>query len=81
MDAKVQEFDFIVIGEGEETFKSLLNELKGNRSLINVPGIAYRRKEEVIINPPIHKLDLREIPSPYRFEEDLPELGKTGYLY
>ena len=72
----VKGFDFIVVGEGEETFKSLLNELKGNHEFDKVPGIAYRRNDEVIINHPLHKLDLRELPSPYRFKEDLPNLGK-----
>ena len=72
----VKEFDFIVVGEGEETFKSLLNELKGNHEFDKVPGIAYRRNDEVIINHPLHKLELRELPSPYRFKEDLPNLSK-----
>ena len=72
----VKGFDFIIVGEGEETFKSLLNELKGNREFDKVPGIAYRRTDEVIINHPLHKLDLRDLPSPYRFKEDLPDLGK-----
>ena len=72
----VKGFDFIVVGEGEETFKSLLNELKGNHEFDKVPGIAYRRNDEVIINHPLHKLELRELPSPYRFKEDLPNLSK-----
>ena len=49
----VKGFDFIVVGEGEETFKSLLNELKGNHEFDKVPGIAYRRNDEVIINHPL----------------------------
>ena len=72
----VKGFDFIVVGEGEETFKSLLNELKGNREFDKIPGIAYRRNDEVIITHPLHKLELRELPSPYRFKEDLPHLSK-----
>ena len=72
----VKGFDFIVVGEGEETFKNLLNELKGNREFDKIPGIAYRRNDEVIITHPLHKLDLRELPSPYRFKEDLPHLSK-----
>ena len=55
----VKGFDFIVVGEGEETFKSLLNELKGNHEFDKVSGIAYRRNDEVIINHPLHKLELQ----------------------
>ncbi|WP_338451865.1 B12-binding domain-containing radical SAM protein [Niallia oryzisoli] len=72
----VPEFDFIIIGEGEETFKTLLGELMNEKRFEAVPGIAYRLQEQVHINHPLHKIDLRELPSPYRFEEDLPHLGK-----
>jgi len=72
----VPEFDFIVIGEGEETFKSLLGELKGTNQFETVPGIAYRLHGQIQMNHPLHKLDLRELPSPYRFEEDIPHLSK-----
>jgi len=73
---KVKELDFIVIGEGEETFKNLLRELEGEKHFDRVHGIAYRSNEEIILNPSVHKLELREIPSPYRFEEDIPHLSK-----
>lgn len=72
----VPEFDFIIIGEGEETFKTLLGELMNEKRFESVPGIAYRLQEQVHINHPLHKIELRELPSPYRFEEDLPHLGK-----
>lgn len=34
--------DFIVIGEGEVTFKSLLSEIEGSNDYKKVGGIAYR---------------------------------------
>jgi anaerobic magnesium-protoporphyrin IX monomethyl ester cyclase len=73
---KVPEFDFIVIGEGEETFKQLLTELDGNQQFENVHGIAYRNEGKVKINPQRNKLDLKKLPSPFRFEEDIPHLSK-----
>jgi anaerobic magnesium-protoporphyrin IX monomethyl ester cyclase len=73
---EVEDFDFIVIGEGEQTFKQLLSELKGNNDFSSVPGIAYRRDGSIHMNPQRNKLDLKELPSPYRFEEDLPHLSK-----
>ncbi|EIJ81721.1 cobalamin B12-binding domain protein [Bacillus methanolicus PB1] len=73
---KVPEFDFIVIGEGEETFKQLLTELDGDQQFENVHGIAYRNEGKVKINPQRNKLDLKKLPSPFRFEEDIQHLSK-----
>lgn len=73
---RVDEFDFIVTGEGEQTFKQLLTEIEGSQDYRSVPGLAYREIGKIRLNPQQHKLDLKELPSPYRFEEDLPQLGK-----
>ncbi|WP_316568308.1 B12-binding domain-containing radical SAM protein [Neobacillus sp. YIM B06451] len=74
---KVPEADFIVIGEGEAAFKQLLMELdSGAPKLENVPGLAYRQDGKVKFNLQSGKLDLKEIPSPYRFPEDIPQLAK-----
>lgn len=73
---KVPEFDYIVIGEGEETFKQLLRALTGHDSFSNTHGIAYREEGIVRINPQRNKLDLRNLPSPFRFEEDIHSLSK-----
>lgn len=72
----VPEFDFIVIGEGEETFKQLLSELDGRGQFNTVPGIAYRMDNMIKINPQRNKLDLKELPSPFRFIDDLPHLSR-----
>lgn len=72
----IKEFDYIVIGEGEETFKQLLTELNGTMNMENVHGLAFRENGQVRINPQRNKLDLRELPSPFRFEEDIPHLSK-----
>ncbi|MEH7331967.1 B12-binding domain-containing radical SAM protein [Neobacillus drentensis] len=70
------EIDFIVIGEGEQTFKQLLTELETSHNLLNVHGVAYRENGHVKCTPQRNKLDLKELPSPYRFTEDIPHLGK-----
>lgn len=72
----VKEFDFIAIGEGEETFKQLLTELNGDKQMENVHGIAFRKEGQIKVNPQRNKLDLRDLPSPFRFEEDIAHLGK-----
>ncbi|OIK14492.1 radical SAM protein [Bacillus sp. MUM 13] len=74
---RIPEADFIVIGEGESTFKELLAELKGERKHFGkIGGIAYRENDKKIIHPQISKLDLKELPSPYRFAEDQQHLSK-----
>jgi len=70
------EVDIIVVGEGESTFHHLLQELHGERKLHYVFGIAYRKGDQVVVNPPRPKLELGSIPSPYRFAEDVSELAK-----
>lgn len=72
----VPEFDFIVFGEGEKTFKQLLLTLKEGGHFDNIPSIAYRKDGSIRINPQLHKVELKELPSPYRFKEDLPHLSK-----
>lgn len=72
---RLPEVDFIVMGEGEETFHHLLQVIEGDRKFHFVYGIAYRKGDEVIITPGRPKLDLNEIPSPHRFEEDVPTLA------
>ncbi|WP_064092331.1 B12-binding domain-containing radical SAM protein [Rossellomorea aquimaris] len=73
---RIQEVDFIVIGEGEQSFKQLLDEINGDRDWSNVHGVAFLSNGKPVIKPQQNKIDLRELPSPFRFEEDLPFLSK-----
>ncbi|PLT34403.1 B12-binding domain-containing radical SAM protein [Bacillus sp. V5-8f] len=73
---KIPEADFIVMGEGEMTFKKLLEELHGGKDFRTVSGIAYRSNGKNVIQPQSSKLDLKELPSPFHFEEDIPHLSK-----
>ncbi|MBM7586600.1 radical SAM superfamily enzyme YgiQ (UPF0313 family) [Bacillus pakistanensis] len=68
--------DFIVIGEGEETFKQLLNQIQGEQNWSKVNGVGYALDGKPVINPQRNKLDLRDLPSPFRFEEDKSSLSK-----
>jgi anaerobic magnesium-protoporphyrin IX monomethyl ester cyclase len=81
---RLPEVDFIVVGEGEETFHHLLQEISTTQKYHMVFGVAYRKRsynqegtlvDEIIINPGRPKLDLNDIPSPHRFAEDLPALA------
>lgn len=72
---RLRHVDFIIMGEGEETLNHLLKEIEGERKFHFVYGAAYRKGEEVVINPPRPKADLNDLPSPHRFAEDIPNLG------
>lgn len=72
---EVPEIDFIVLGEGERTFKRLLDYHAGKISLKEVQGVAYLEDGRLKSTAPGPKLDLRELPSPFRFPEDVPHLG------
>ncbi len=73
---KVPEIDYIIMGEGEVSFKELLHYFNGDIPLENVPGICYLEDSKFKVHAQPPKIDLRELPSPFRFEEDLPHLGK-----
>lgn len=66
--------DFIVVGEGEDTFHHLLQECAGEEKYHLVFGLAYRKEGKAVINPPRPKVDLNSIPSPYQGFPDLEEL-------
>ncbi|MFC5602883.1 B12-binding domain-containing radical SAM protein [Sporosarcina koreensis] len=72
---KVPEIDFIVIGEGERTFKQLLDYHAGKIGINEVQGVAYMEDGKLRSTAPGPKLDLRELPSPFRFPEDVPHLA------
>ncbi|NRF90471.1 DUF4080 domain-containing protein [Paenibacillus frigoriresistens] len=72
---RIPEVDFIVMGEGEETFHQLLTEISTTRKYHFVYGLAYRKGEEVVLMPGRPKLKLDDIPSPHRFAEDVPSLA------
>ncbi|MFB5760188.1 B12-binding domain-containing radical SAM protein [Paenibacillus medicaginis] len=73
---RLHNVDFIVMGEGEESFHQLLQEIEGAGKYHFVYGLAYRKGDEVILMPGRPKANLNELPSPHRFPEDIAELGK-----
>lgn len=71
---RAPEIDCIVMGEGEATFKELLHVIKNGLSFDDVLGIAYRKNGVCKVNPARPKIDLRKMPSPFRFSEDVESL-------
>jgi len=73
---RLPEVECIVMGEGEGTFKELLQIYQDNGSLEDCLGIAYLVNGKLTVNMARPKLDLKELPSPFRFKEDLNSLSK-----
>ena len=59
--------DYLVLGEGEETFKKLLDNINDKTKLRTIPGLVFKDKG-LIINTGFHPLikNLDEIPPPAR---------------
>ena len=62
-----KEIDFAVIGEGELIFLDLVNTLENGSNTDDIPGIAYRKDNTVIVNqPPGMITNLDDLPIPAR---------------
>lgn len=60
--------DIIIFGEGEQTFRELIS----GKDIDGIRGLAYRKGEEVFINPQRHLIkSLDEIPFPYSEKDRL----------
>ncbi|MCF6136777.1 B12-binding domain-containing radical SAM protein [Pseudalkalibacillus berkeleyi] len=68
--------DYIIVGEGEETFKDFLTALRDENDPEEVKGLAFLKDGRPHRSGPRPKLDLKSVPSPFRFEEDLSQLSK-----
>lgn len=58
--------DYIVYGEGEESFRRLINALEGKDSLRNIPSLIYKENSIFSINKQGGLLDLAAIKRPIR---------------
>ncbi len=62
-----KQIDFAVIGEGELIFLDLVNTLENGSNTDDIPGIAYRKDNTVIVNqPPGMITNLDDLPIPAR---------------
>lgn len=69
--------DLVVSGEGEETFKELLEHFDGRRSLDSIAGITWRGGRSA---PRAALLDVDSVPSPYpRIFREHPDLEWIAY--
>ncbi|TFE00346.1 B12-binding domain-containing radical SAM protein [Jeotgalibacillus salarius] len=68
--------DYIVVGEGEASFKELLDYLSGKINYDQVRGVASLIDGRMHLTPQPQKTDLKTLPSPFRFAEDQADLRK-----
>ena len=60
-------FDFLIRGEGESTFQSLVNEVSlGSRDFSGIPGLSYRKDGQFQHNFPAPLMDLDMLKLPNR---------------
>ncbi len=78
--------DYLVIGEGEQTFLELINALEAKKGISRIDGIAYKDDsgKVKVNNPRSHMRDLNELPFPNRKKIDLSKYlngwkAKHGY--
>ncbi len=61
------EVDFVVLSEGEHTFRDLVQAIENGGGWETIDGLGYKRDGEIIINPKTRFIkDLDEIPFPRR---------------
>ncbi|MFX1451927.1 MAG: B12-binding domain-containing radical SAM protein [Promethearchaeota archaeon] len=61
-----KEIDFVIIGEAEQNLPLLLDKLLKKKSISNIPGVAYKEKNDFIISNQSPPINLDEIPLPAR---------------
>lgn len=62
---KDNNIDFVIIGEGEDSFLKLIKSMSENKSFNKIDGLGYRLDDQIKINPKTHYIaDLDKIPFP-----------------
>jgi anaerobic magnesium-protoporphyrin IX monomethyl ester cyclase len=77
MFEELPELDYVVLGEGEETFSQLVDWLaeSGGAGRCPVPGLVWRNGGETVVNPPrpqIDDLDRLPMPAYHKMDMDNP---------
>ena len=75
---KNNNIDYVVCGEGEETFKELVNSISKNLNVNSVKGISFKDKNRKIIHTPQRNfIDLNNLPQlPYHLVDMEKYIGK-----
>ncbi|HEX4989671.1 MAG TPA: radical SAM protein [Candidatus Binatia bacterium] len=66
--------DYVIRGEGEKPFVEFLKYLKGKQGIERVPNLAYKSRDETILNPISDNFPIEELSIP-----DFGDLSPTSY--
>ena len=66
--------DYVIRGEGERAFVEFLRYLKGQKRIEEVPNLAYKKGNELVLNPLGDNYSIDELPFP-----DLSDLSPARY--
>ncbi len=74
--------DFVIVGEGEETFLELVNALKKNvgDAISHIEGLGYKENDKIFINPQRDFINLDELSeTPYHLIDVEKYIAKKSY--
>jgi anaerobic magnesium-protoporphyrin IX monomethyl ester cyclase len=75
-----ENIDFVVIGEGEETFLELVDSLKTKSSFGSIVGIGYKKEGKILINPSRNFIDMNNLADiPYDLINIEDYISKTSF--
>ncbi|MBN1568506.1 MAG: B12-binding domain-containing radical SAM protein [Acidobacteria bacterium] len=79
--ARTQGIDYAVIGEGEETFRNLLDSIESSREPATVQGLRFLRDGAIVDTGPANRIGLLDaIPFPLRSSEILGNARMHGLM-
>jgi len=72
--------DFVVLGEGEETFRELVMAIEKKGGFQNIHGLGYKKKDQIFLNPQREFIDLNNIPEiPYHLINPERYIAKQSF--
>lgn len=78
---KITKADFIIKGEGEIAFESLLQSLNNQLDYFDIPSLSYIKEDKYISNPITEIADLSIIKSPHYLKDDIPHIkNRINYI-
>ncbi len=78
--ADCPDIDYLLFGEGELTFPALLASIDAGTPC-HLPGVAGRQDGAMYGMPPLEKIDMALLPSPYRQMADWPDVAQLDLAH
>jgi anaerobic magnesium-protoporphyrin IX monomethyl ester cyclase len=65
------EGEYLISGEGEETFREFVEYKLGKREISSIKGLYYKKNNEVIFNGVREQMDMNDLVFPYTYEDEI----------